>query len=292
PSNEHNIKLFDRSKKLPKISQSEQTIATESEELSNQSSDDIESASSISFKCSFQEQDTVKKQITCDVVIINLDRNEKNCDKIFSITTSTTHLGEHLNEIHRIFSNQQYSKNSKRQATVESDKSTPTIPSILSKVNSHSPAKQKKLTYHLISWIVKDCQPLTVVDKNEFRLFYQEMDPHFKVSCSASIKTKIRESVLFAEEQLRRLISKTMESFCFITDIMRLLEVPHIRYTAHTIQLAIKDSLNLCDDLLTKAKKLNNWLVKQDRYLDDSEPESDDSFEFILPQSTSQVHYC
>lgn len=259
---------------------------------------------------------------------------------------------------------------------------------MLLKIDSHKPAKQQKLSSRLIAWIVKDCQALTVVDEKEFCLFCYDMDPRFKVPNSGLVKTKIRESVLFAEEQLHNLISKTIETFLFTTDLwtsmhkpyigitihwlsknfdlyqavltieefpyphtgehyeqfltkifeywnirdkliggttdndksivkgMRLLETPHIRCTAHTIQLAIKNGLILCNDLLTKAKKLNNWLVKRDRYCQslrniqnelnqlsetiydefewpllvddsDSDSESDDLFEFTSAQSTT-----
>lgn len=282
----------------------------------------------------YMRKDKLKNQIKCDV-ITNLDGYEKKCPKVFSFKTSTTHLGEHLNAVHRLFSQQQIEKNSE---IIESDKSIQTIPSIFAKLDSHKPAKQQKLLFLLTAWVVEDCQALTVVEGQRFRELCHEMDPRFKVPGSALVKTKIRESVLFAEDQLRELVSKTMESFSFTTDMwtsmhrpyigitihwlsknfelyqavltieefpyshsgerqeqflskifehwnirdkliggttdndksvvkgMRLLETPHIRCTAHTIQLAIKDGLSACDNILSKAKKLNNWLVKRDRY--------------------------
>ncbi|CAG8798696.1 9958_t:CDS:2, partial [Cetraspora pellucida] len=252
----------------------------------------------VSWVWDYMKKDKLKKQVTCEVVTL-LDGNSKKCNRTFSITTSTTHLGEHLNAIHRIFSSKQYKKNSQGQTIIESNKSIRTIPSMLLKLDPHKPAKQEKLVFHLIAWIVEDYQPMTVVDSQNFRRFCYEMDPRFKVPGSAQIKTKIKESLLFAEDQLHMWTSMhrpyigvtihwlsknfdlyqavlTIEEFPYshsgdhndksIVKGMRLLETPHIRCTAHTIQLAIKDGLNVCDDLLTKAKKLNNWLVKRDRY--------------------------
>ncbi|CAG8447275.1 4888_t:CDS:2, partial [Scutellospora calospora] len=204
-------------------------------------------------------EDILNKQVLCEIIMINLDRHEENCNKIYSISTSTTHLGEYLNTVYRIFSSQQYKKNPKGQTVVESD-----------------------------TWIVEDCQALTVVKEQKFQQFCHEMDPWFKIPGLALIKKKIQESVLFAESQLRDFIKNTMETFSFTTDMwtsmycpyvgnirdkligettdndklivkeIRLLGVPHIRYTAHTIQLAIKNGLNTCDDLLSKVMKLNN----------------------------------
>ncbi|CAG8752607.1 19549_t:CDS:2 [Gigaspora margarita] len=167
PSSENNVNFSSRSKKLQKISQLEQALETESNQHLSQSSDDTES--SISFNLSqeqsettimssqskayrqitpeqslkvpeieilinnadkftnkkpsaswvwgYMKKDKLKNEITCDIVTI-LDGNEKKCDKRFS------------------------------QAIIELDKSTLTIPSILSKVDSHNPAKQSKLTSH------------------------------------------------------------------------------------------------------------------------------------------------
>ncbi|CAG8581898.1 5841_t:CDS:1, partial [Racocetra persica] len=110
------------------------------------------------------KKDKSKKKIRCDVVITKLNGNEKKYDKIFSIATSTTHLGEHLNSVHRIFSYQQYGKNSDGQTIIDPDKSMPTIPSMFSKMEAHKPIKQQKLLYRLTAWIVDDCQALTVVE--------------------------------------------------------------------------------------------------------------------------------
>lgn len=55
------------------------------------------------------KKDTLNQKITCDVVT-KIDGNEKKCNNIYSIKTSTTHLAEHLNGVHRIFSRQQYEK--------------------------------------------------------------------------------------------------------------------------------------------------------------------------------------
>ncbi|CAG8797176.1 3015_t:CDS:2, partial [Dentiscutata erythropus] len=94
--------------------------------------------------------------------ITKLNGNEKKCDKTFSIATSTTHLGKHLNSVHKIFSYQQYGKNSDGQTIIDPDKSMPTIPSMFSKIEAHKPVKKQKLLYRLTAWIVDDCQALTI----------------------------------------------------------------------------------------------------------------------------------
>ncbi|CAG8803081.1 21032_t:CDS:2 [Gigaspora margarita] len=72
---------------------------------------------SASWVWGYIKKDKLKNKITCDIVSI-LDGNEKKYDKSF------------------------------KQAIIELDKSTLTIPLILSKVNSYNPAKQLKLTFY------------------------------------------------------------------------------------------------------------------------------------------------
>ncbi|CAG8464267.1 3036_t:CDS:2 [Cetraspora pellucida] len=244
-----------------------------------------------------------------------------------NITTLTTHLCEHLNSVHQIFFYQQYKKISDEQTIIDSDKSMQTIPLMFSKIEVHKSAKQQKLLYRLTAWIVDYCQALSIVEENCFQQFCYEMDPCFKVPGSALIKTKIRKSVLFVEDQLHNLISKTIKTFSFTTDMwtsmhhpyigknakkqflskifeywnihnkliggttdndksivkrIRLLEVPHIYYTAHTIQLSIKDELNLLENVLEDTK----WSLLEG---EDSESELEDLTESLEPLSSSQL---
>ncbi|CAG8857351.1 7355_t:CDS:2, partial [Gigaspora margarita] len=113
------------------------------------------------------QKDILNKQVACNIIIVSLDGHEKKYDKVYSISTSTTHL----------------------------DNLAQTIPSMLSKIDSHKPAKQQQLVFRLIAWIVEDCQPLIVVDGQEFRQFCYKMNPRFQVPRPALIKTKIQESV-------------------------------------------------------------------------------------------------
>ncbi|CAG8766082.1 12475_t:CDS:2, partial [Dentiscutata erythropus] len=106
------------------------------------------------------KKNKLKQEITCDAITLNLDGIEKKCGRLFSIKTSTTHLGEHLNSIHRIFSSQQYKKNSNEQTIIESDKSISTILSLFSKMDNHKPAKQQRILSRLVLWMVEDCQAL------------------------------------------------------------------------------------------------------------------------------------
>ncbi|CAG8677856.1 13049_t:CDS:2 [Cetraspora pellucida] len=256
-------------------------------------------------------KDILKKQVTCEIVTVSLEGHEKKCNKIYSLSTSITHLNEHLNTKHQIFPSNQYKKNSKGQTIIEMDNSIQTIPLIFSKMDSHKPEKQQCLQFRLAAWIIEDCQSLVVMEEQKFREFCYEMDPRFKVPGPALVKTTIQKSVLFAKNKLHDLISNPMETFSFTPDMwtgmhhpyigvtihwlsknfdlnqavltieefpyphtgeqttdndksivkgMQLLAVPHIHCTAHTIQLAIKDGLNACKDLLIKAKELNNWL--------------------------------
>ncbi|CAG8630275.1 3640_t:CDS:2 [Cetraspora pellucida] len=248
-----------------------------------------------------------------DSKLSNGNGYEKKCPKVFSFKTSTTHLGEHLNAIHQLFSQQQIEKNSE---IIESNKSIQTIPSIFAKLDSHKLAKQQKLLFLLTAWVVEDCQALTIVEGQKFRELCYEMDPCFKVPGSALVKTKIRESVYMwtsmhrpyigitihwlsknfelyqavltieefpyshLEERQEQFLSKIFEHWNIhdklirgttdndksVVKGMRLLETPYIHCIAYTIQLAIKDGLSACDNILSKAKKLNNWLVKRDRY--------------------------
>ena len=59
------------------------------------------------------------------------------------------------------------------------------------------------------------------------------MDPRLKVPNSGLVKTKIRESVLFAKKQLHNLISETMETFSFTTDLWTSMHKPYIGITIH-----------------------------------------------------------
>ncbi|CAG8676615.1 5972_t:CDS:1, partial [Dentiscutata heterogama] len=95
------------------------------------------------------KKDKSKEKIRCNIVITNLNGNKKKCDKIFSITTSTTHLGKHLNSVYQIFSYQQYEKNLDGQTIIDPDKSIPTISLMFSKIEAYKPVKQQKLLYHL-----------------------------------------------------------------------------------------------------------------------------------------------
>ncbi|CAG8723727.1 12418_t:CDS:2, partial [Racocetra persica] len=151
---------FDQSLKAPATEILSNTIVKSNARLPN-----------ISWVWDFMKKDRLNKQVKCEVVTL-LDGNSKICNRTFSITTSTTHLGEHLNTIHRIFP------------------------------NPHKSVKQEKLVFHLAAWIVEDCQPMSVVDGQNFHRFCYEMDPRFKVPGSAQIKTKIKELLLFAEDQL------------------------------------------------------------------------------------------
>ncbi|CAG8746061.1 11012_t:CDS:2, partial [Gigaspora rosea] len=236
-----------RPKKLQKTHQSEQVSETESEEgPSSISSYDSISMPSLAH-CSSEEQIVTAnklhqnkdyKQTTLDksLEVQNIKILVNNNDISDSAKSNASWVWKHM------------TKNKLKQEVAcdvvtinldgiekkfESDKSTPTILSMLSKIDNHRPAKQQKLSSRLISWIVEDCQPLSVVEEKTFQLFCQEMDPRFKVPGSAHIKTKIRESVLFAEEQLRSLLSETMETFCFTTDMWTSMHTPYIGVTIH-----------------------------------------------------------
>ncbi|CAG8812059.1 40533_t:CDS:2 [Gigaspora margarita] len=91
-----------------------------------------------SWVWSYMEKDVVNKQVACDIITVSLDGHEKKCDKVYSITTSTTHLSEHLNTIHRIFPSKKYEKNSEEQTIIRSDNLAQTIPSMLLKQSEDS----------------------------------------------------------------------------------------------------------------------------------------------------------
>ncbi|CAG8795489.1 24867_t:CDS:2, partial [Gigaspora rosea] len=135
---------FDQSLKAPNVKILSNTIVQSNINSSN-----------ISWVWDFMKKDKSKREVKCDVVTL-LDGNNKKCGKIFSITTSTTHLGEHLNAVHRIFPNKQYKKNLKGQTMIDADKSIQTIPSMFLKIDPHKPAKQEKLLFRLTAWIVED----------------------------------------------------------------------------------------------------------------------------------------
>ncbi|CAG8784370.1 40742_t:CDS:2, partial [Gigaspora margarita] len=95
----------------------------------------------------YMQKDVLNKQVACNIIMVSLDGRKKKCDKVYSISTSTTHLGEHLSTIHRIFPSKKYEKNSEGQTIIISDNSAQTIPSMLSKIDSHKPAKQQRLVF-------------------------------------------------------------------------------------------------------------------------------------------------
>ncbi|CAG8564782.1 11403_t:CDS:2, partial [Scutellospora calospora] len=133
-------------------------------------------------------------------------------------TTSTTHLSKYLNAIYQIFSYKQYEKNLKGQTIIESDKSVQTIPSMFAKT-------------------------LTIVDRYKFYRLCNEIDPCFQVPSSALNRTTIRESLIFAEDQLHNLISKMIEIFSFTTDIWTSSQYPTLSKMLLIISLL---SLHLC----------------------------------------------
>ncbi|CAG8521369.1 44322_t:CDS:2 [Gigaspora margarita] len=45
-----------------------------------------------SWVWNYIKKDVLNKQVTYDIITVNLDRREKKCDKVYSISTSTTHL--------------------------------------------------------------------------------------------------------------------------------------------------------------------------------------------------------
>ncbi|CAG8458189.1 7709_t:CDS:2 [Cetraspora pellucida] len=121
-------------------------------------------------------------KVKCDVVML-VNGNENRCNRVFGITTSITHLGEHLN------------------AAILTIKEFP---------YSHSDERLKQFLFKLFDyWDISN-----------------------------------------------RLIRGTTDNNKSIIKGMHLFEKSYIRYTAHTIQLAIKDGLNACDDLLIKSTKL------------------------------------
>ncbi|CAG8797250.1 9352_t:CDS:2, partial [Gigaspora rosea] len=167
-SNKINTELPEtRPNKVQKISQIEEdsiTERTENEELSSQTSYNM--GSPLHFSSQEQNEDhqviAVDQSLKVpDVKILTnrisksnktklaarapswvwdhmkKDKSKKKLDVI--IATSTTHLGEHLNSVHRIFSYQQYGKNSDGQTIIDPDKSMPTIPSMFSKIEAHKP---------------------------------------------------------------------------------------------------------------------------------------------------------
>ncbi|CAG8807646.1 1146_t:CDS:1, partial [Gigaspora margarita] len=40
----------------------------------------------------YMQKDILNKQVACDIITVSLDGREKKCDKVYSISTSTTHL--------------------------------------------------------------------------------------------------------------------------------------------------------------------------------------------------------
>ena len=95
-SDDHQVITVDQSLKVPDIK-----ILTNCVDKSNKTK---LATRAPSWVWDHMKKDESKKQISCDVVMTNSNGNEKKCDKKFSIATSTTHLGEHLNSVHQIFS--------------------------------------------------------------------------------------------------------------------------------------------------------------------------------------------
>ncbi|CAG8516369.1 15764_t:CDS:2 [Dentiscutata erythropus] len=142
--------------KVQKISQIEEdsvTKRTESEELSSQTSYNM--GSPLHFSSQEQNKDhqviAVDQSLKVpDVKILTNHVSKLNKPKLAArllvgIAILTTHLGEHLNSVHRIFSYQQYGKNSDRQTIIDSDKLMPNIPSIFSKMEAHKPLLKSAL---------------------------------------------------------------------------------------------------------------------------------------------------
>ncbi|CAG8722838.1 4699_t:CDS:1, partial [Scutellospora calospora] len=51
-----------------------------------------------------------------------------------------------------------------------------------------------------------------------------------------------------------------------IVKAIQQLDTTHLGCTAHTIHLAVTNSLKKCETLIGNAKLLNNFLVKRDKY--------------------------
>ncbi|CAG8574931.1 8886_t:CDS:1, partial [Cetraspora pellucida] len=50
----------------------------------------------VSWVWDYMKKDKSAKEVKCNVVML-VDENENRCDRVFNITTSTTHLREHFN---------------------------------------------------------------------------------------------------------------------------------------------------------------------------------------------------
>ncbi|CAG8544415.1 11639_t:CDS:2 [Dentiscutata heterogama] len=182
----------------------------------------------VSWVWDHMKKDKSVGEVRCDVVIL-VNGNKKKCDSVFSITTSTTHLGEHLNTVHRIFHYQKYKKDLQGQKILESNQSIQIIPSMLAK--------------------------MAIVEGQKFCQFCNEMDPLFKVPSSLLIRTKIEESLAIftidefsyshLRECLEQFLSKLFNHWN-ITDSLEDLE---------WLLLGDDDSESECDDLF----KLLAW---------------------------------
>ncbi|CAG8454662.1 1661_t:CDS:2 [Cetraspora pellucida] len=178
-----------------------------------------------------------------------------------NITTSTMNLSEHLNSVYRIFSYQQYKKNSDGQTIIDSDKSMQTILLMFSKIKAHKPAKQQKLLYHLTTWIVDNCQALSIVEENCFQQFCYKINPHFKFSDNfklyQAVLTIEEFSYLHLGEHQKQFLSKIFEYWNICNKL--------IGETTDNNKLIVK-GIRLFEAPYIWQKKLNNWLVKRDRY--------------------------
>ncbi|CAG8545682.1 43880_t:CDS:2, partial [Gigaspora margarita] len=138
---------------------------------------------------------------------ISLDGHKKKCDKVYSITTSTTHLGEHLNMIHQIFPSKIYEKNLEGQTIIRSDNSTQTIPSMLLKVESHKPTIVNILFNSMNTNIFDDKWPLL-----EDEILEQSEDS-FESAYQENIQNKLSEMIDIVTKNIDTPVQTEMDHF-------------------------------------------------------------------------------
>ncbi|CAG8511873.1 681_t:CDS:2 [Scutellospora calospora] len=209
----------------------------------------------------FQEQSefTNNSHQNEDIVQITLDQFLKAPDiEILTNNVVNSKPSNNGNE-----KNQQIEKNS---GIIKSDKSIQTIPSMFAKLDSHKLVKQQKL-------VVEDCQALTIVERLKFHMWTSMHCLYIGITIYWLSKNfELYQAVLTIEEfpyshsgerqkqflfkifeywNIRdKLIRGTTDNNKSVVKGMRLLEIPHTRCTAYTIQLAIKDGLSAYDNIL------------------------------------------
>ncbi|PKY63601.1 hypothetical protein RhiirA4_493189, partial [Rhizophagus irregularis] len=85
--------------------------------------------------------------------------------------------------------------------------------------SSCSPKRQELITRKVTSFIIKNVQPLFILQNPAFQDLLLTCEPGYKIPCEKSIKSVLYSAYTWGKEQLQSLLRSTVETVHLTTDL-------------------------------------------------------------------------